>query len=56
MEAVKMNEKEIIEKTKKPITKKSLVNDLKQLNLKGEVVIVHSALSKLGWVCGGRAP
>ncbi|KXS49676.1 MAG: Aminoglycoside N3-acetyltransferase [Halanaerobium sp. 4-GBenrich] len=48
-----MNEKEIIEKTKKPITKKSLVNDLKQLNLKGEVVIVHSALSKLGWVCGG---
>jgi len=53
MEAENMNEKEIIEKTKEPITKKSLVNDLKQLNLKGEVVIVHSALSKLGWVCGG---
>jgi len=48
-----MNEKEIIEKTEKPITKKSLVNDLKELNLKGEIVIVHSALSKLGWVCGG---
>ncbi|RAK05264.1 aminoglycoside N3'-acetyltransferase [Halanaerobium saccharolyticum] len=48
-----MNEKEIINKTKKPITKKSLINDLKKLKLKGEVVIVHSALSKLGWVCGG---
>lgn len=48
-----MKEKEIIEKTKKPITKKSLVNDLKKLDLKGEIIIVHSALSKLGWVCGG---
>ncbi|MFP4020285.1 MAG: aminoglycoside N(3)-acetyltransferase [Halanaerobium sp.] len=48
-----MEEKEIIEKTKKPITKNSLVNDLKMLDLKGEIVIVHSALSKLGWVCGG---
>lgn len=48
-----MKEKEIIDKTKEPVTKKLLVNDLKELKLKGEVVIVHSALSKLGWVCGG---
>ena len=48
-----MKEKEIIEKTKEPVTKKSLINELSQLKLEGEVVIVHSALSKLGWVCGG---
>ena len=48
-----MKEEKIIAKTEKPVTKKSLVKDLKQLNLEGEVVIVHSALSKLGWVCGG---
>ncbi|RCW51349.1 MULTISPECIES: aminoglycoside N(3)-acetyltransferase [Halanaerobium] len=48
-----MKEKEIIEKTDRPITKNSLVKDLKKLNLEGEIVIVHSALSKLGWVCGG---
>lgn len=48
-----MKEKEIIEKTKEPVTKKSLIKDLKALDLKGETVIVHSALSKLGWVCGG---
>ncbi|TDO73377.1 aminoglycoside 3-N-acetyltransferase [Halanaerobium saccharolyticum] len=48
-----MKEKEIIDKTKNPITKKLLINDLKKLKLKGEVVIVHSALSQLGWVCGG---
>ena len=48
-----MKEQEIIEKTKEPITKKSLVEELSKLDLKGETVIVHSALSKLGWVCGG---
>jgi aminoglycoside 3-N-acetyltransferase len=48
-----MKEEELIEKSKEPITKNSLVKDLNQLNLKGKVVIVHSALSKLGWVCGG---
>jgi len=48
-----MKEKEIIEKTKEPVTKKSLINELSQLKLKGEIVIVHSSLSKLGWICGG---
>jgi len=48
-----VKEEKIIEKTEKPITKTSLVKDLEKLNLEGEIVIVHSALSKLGWVCGG---
>ena len=48
-----MKEKEIIEKTKEPVTKTSLVKDLKKLEIEGEIVIVHSTLSKLGWVCGG---
>jgi len=48
-----MNEKELIEKTDQPITKSSLSKDLKKLDLEGEVVIVHSSLSSLGWVCGG---
>ncbi|CCU81109.1 aminoglycoside N3-acetyltransferase [Halanaerobium saccharolyticum subsp. saccharolyticum DSM 6643] len=48
-----MKEEKLIKQSKEPITKKSLIKDLKQLNLEGEVVIVHSALSKLGWVCGG---
>jgi len=53
MEGKQVKEKEIIENTKKPITKKSLVKELSKLDLKGETVIVHTALSKLGWVCGG---
>lgn len=48
-----MKEKDIIEKSPEPITKKILVKDFKKLNLKGEIVIVHSSLSSLGWVCGG---
>jgi aminoglycoside 3-N-acetyltransferase len=48
-----MKEKDIIEKSPEPITKKILVKDLKKLNLRGEIVIVHSSLSSLGWVCGG---
>jgi aminoglycoside 3-N-acetyltransferase len=48
-----VKEKEIIAKTKEPVTKKSLINDLKELKLEGEIVIVHLTLSRLGWVCGG---
>lgn len=48
-----MKEEEIIAKTEDPVTKSSLINDFKKLNLRGEIVIVHSTLSKLGWVCGG---
>ncbi len=37
-----------------PVTSKSLISDLKQLGVKrGMVLLVHSSLSRLGWVCGG---
>src|SRR5215467_1319735 len=37
-----------------PRTRASLAADLRALGLRpGSVVIVHSSLSSLGWVCGG---
>ncbi len=44
----------VIEKTKAPATTDSLKRDLRALGLEpGMVVLVHSSLSALGWVCGG---
>lgn len=44
----------VIEKTKTPATTESLQRDLRALGLKaGMVVLVHSSLSAMGWVCGG---
>ena len=38
----------------RPNTTLSLAHELKRLGLQpGQTVLVHSALSKLGWVCGG---
>lgn len=49
-----MSTKDIIDKTKSPNTISSLVADFKDLGLKsGDVIIVHSSLSKIGWVVGG---
>lgn len=50
-----MTEKETIDcKKPYPNTKKSLVNDLLNIGLeRGMIVLVHSSLSALGWVCGG---
>ncbi|HKL75649.1 MAG TPA: AAC(3) family N-acetyltransferase [Halanaerobiales bacterium] len=49
-----MSEKEIVEKSDYPVTKKKLIKDFKNGGLKkGSTVIVHSSLSSLGWVCGG---
>ncbi len=50
-----MSEKEIIERTGHfPITVQSLARDLTTLGVSpGMVVLVHSSLSSLGWVCGG---
>ncbi len=49
-----MSLKKIIENTPSPRTVSSLTDDLKQLGVKrGDMIIVHSALSSLGWVCGG---
>ena len=49
-----MREKDLIDRTSEPRTRRSLAADLRQLGLEpGAVVIVHSSLSSLGWVCGG---
>jgi len=37
-----------------PVTQRSLVNDFKKIGIQeGQVLLVHSSLSALGWVCGG---
>ncbi|MHA1909488.1 MAG: AAC(3) family N-acetyltransferase, partial [Candidatus Thorarchaeota archaeon] len=47
-------EKKTVEATKEPITRSRLVSDLRNIGLNdGDVVIVHSSLSKIGWVVGG---
>ncbi len=49
-----MSEAAVVEKTNELRTRKSLADDLIKLGLKkGSIVIVHSSLSELGWVCGG---
>ena len=49
-----MSEKDVIEKTKTPVTINMICNGLHNLGLKkGDIVLVHSSLSSLGWVCGG---
>ena len=49
-----MSEKEIVQKTEVPATVESLRADLRVLGVKpGMVVLVHSSLSAMGWVCGG---
>src|SRR5919107_36056 len=48
-----MKENDLIDRTPEPRTRLSLAADLRQLGLgPGAVVIVHSSLSSLGWVCG----
>ena len=48
-----MSEANIINQTKSPITKELLVQDLIKLGVKsGDILLVHSSLSKIGWVCG----
>ncbi|MFP4016157.1 MAG: aminoglycoside N(3)-acetyltransferase [Halanaerobiales bacterium] len=49
-----MSEAKIISNSKYPVTKKSIIRDLKEGGVRaGSTVIVHSSLSSLGWVCGG---
>jgi len=50
------NEGRAVEATRDLITIGTLERDLRALGLRaGMTVLVHSALSKLGWVCGGPA-
>ena len=49
-----MSEDKVVEKTKMPATVESLQTDLRALGVRpGMVVLVHSSLSAMGWVCGG---
>lgn len=49
-----MPEGQVIHKTETPITVESLQADFETLGLeKGMVLLVHSSLSAMGWVCGG---
>jgi aminoglycoside 3-N-acetyltransferase len=49
-----MSEHDAIQSIPSPRTRETLAADLRRLGLQaGMVVIVHSSLSSLGWVCGG---
>lgn len=49
-----MTEQNIVERTPAPITITSMVDDLQHLGLQtGQTVLVHSSMSKIGWVSGG---
>ena len=51
-----MSEQSAIDKTARPNTVTSLVADLRALGVRpGGILLVHSSLSALGWVCGGAA-
>lgn len=49
-----MSEGNVIKNTKQLNTVDSLAADLKNMGIKsGDLLLVHSSLSSLGWVCGG---
>ena len=49
-----MSEEQIIARTSTPLTADTILADLRELGVKpGMVLLVHSSLSSLGWVCGG---
>ena len=49
-----MNEAAVIQKTETPATVESLQADFLALGVRpGMVLVVHSSLSAMGWVCGG---
>ena len=49
-----MPEGQVVRKTKTLATVESLRDDFEALGIeKGMVLLVHSSLSALGWVCGG---
>ncbi|NMF86171.1 AAC(3) family N-acetyltransferase [Nodosilinea sp. P-1105] len=50
-----MSEASVVERSTQPITLPSLVTDLQHLGLRpGAVLLVHSAMSALGWICGAQ--
>ncbi len=50
-------EGKVVDNSKHPILKSQLINDFRKLGLnEGENVVVHSSLSKIGWIPGGPVP
>ncbi|MDI4647665.1 aminoglycoside N(3)-acetyltransferase [Cohnella hashimotonis] len=49
-----MSEKDIVDRTRRPNTISSIKTQLGQLGVRlGDTLLVHSSLSRMGWVCGG---
>ena len=49
-----MSEEKIIKSTKKPVSSDQIYQDLQKIGVrKGDLLLVHSSLSSIGWVCGG---
>lgn len=49
-----MSEKDIVDRTRRPNTVSSMMAQLEALGVRaGDTLLVHSSLSRLGWVCGG---
>ncbi len=49
-----MSEQSVIQNTVRPATVASLCDELRLLGIRsGDILLVHSSLSKMGWVCGG---
>lgn len=49
-----MSEADIVQETDKPLSRSSLAKELRLCGLSaGQVVLVHSSMSKLGWIVGG---
>lgn len=49
-----MSEHDVVKKTRVPATIKSLRSELASLGVRpGMVLLVHSSMSALGWICGG---
>ncbi|TFG17946.1 MAG: AAC(3) family N-acetyltransferase [Promethearchaeota archaeon] len=51
------NERRVIESSELPILKSQLIDDFRKIGLKeGDNVVVHSSLSKIGWIPGKAVP
>ncbi|CAI6080624.1 aminoglycoside N(3)-acetyltransferase [Cohnella sp. JJ-181] len=49
-----MSEKDIVERTRRPNTVSSMQIQMQELGVReGDILLVHSSLSRMGWVCGG---
>ena len=51
---IRVTEQNIVETTPVPVTIRSMVDDLHTIGMEaGQTVLVHSSMSKIGWVSGG---